>query len=61
MLELFQSSSPWLTALLWIAGAALAAVAIWTVVRAPGRRQDPGLDRNLPEDRKDDEDGGDVR
>lgn len=61
MLELFQSSSPWTTALLWIAGAALAALVIWTVVRAPGRRRDPGLDRNRPGERREDEDGGDAR
>lgn len=46
MLDLFQTSSPWTAALRWIAVAALVAVVIWTLVRAPGRRQDPGLPHN---------------
>ena len=32
--------------LLWIGLAALVAVAIWTVVRAPGRKHDPGRKEN---------------
>jgi hypothetical protein len=34
----------WLIQVLWALGLlALVAVAVWTLVRAPGRRQDPGL------------------
>ena len=37
----------WLARVLWaLALAALTAVAVWTLVRLPGRGQDPGLPRD---------------
>lgn len=34
----------WLNVFYWVGGAVLLAFAIWTIVRAPGRTQDPGRD-----------------
>lgn len=36
----------WLQILFWTVLIILAMVAIWTLLRAPGRKQDPGRDEN---------------
>ena len=44
----------WASILMWLALAGLLAVAIWTVVRTPGKKHDPGRPRNLPSGTPDD-------
>lgn len=48
MQNLFDVPSLWLTAAIWTGIALLAAFAIWTLIRAPGAKHDPGRPDNRP-------------
>lgn len=39
-------TSGWMMALVWLAFALLVVIAVWTLIRAPGRKHDPGRREN---------------